>query len=532
MSEIIDGKIIYKDHLQVYVSSDNTICEIMGFAPGYENTEILNIPNYEIPDIKYIRENAFRNKQSLKKVIIESGVNAIIEDYAFAENPTLTEVYIPQTIKNILCTAFLDCPNATIYYEGSEYQWRFIIRNLDKVPTAQNLGVKKIVFGYNNSLTKIDDYLYRIEEEGIGKKIAIAVQYIGSGEKVELPSNIKIDDEEIEVVRVESSVFSNGHISTLDIFESDLESIWAYTPVEWMVNCTIDTIRVSSSWFEESNLSNLPAKHFSFFNTASIELNFNDYVKKITVYGINSTEDTDPYKQICSLNFADCANLYKVDLMKNDGIMPDYRFNQGCFKNCKSLTSITLPNNYKYDTIEANTFENSGIENITIPDNIKIIKKEAFKNCFNLKQFSIGNVILDGNVFEGCENLKKVEFINLDQLDLLITTPSNLFKNCKKVVVYVHLAKRFCDNDMKADDKYLEKKEHYVETWYFLEALERLNVNVVFVKFYEAKIKVNNKIQNCRLDRIYLKKHNKIYHIALCTDEFILKNNILEEETE
>ena len=95
---------------------------------------------------------------------------------------------------------------------------------------------------------------------------------------------------------MESNVFSNGHISTFDIYELNLESVWAFTSVKWMANCTIDTIRVFSSWFEESNFSRLPAKHFSFFNTVSIDLNFNDYVKKITVQGKNSTEDEDPYK--------------------------------------------------------------------------------------------------------------------------------------------------------------------------------------------------------------------------------------------
>ena len=61
-------------------------------------------------------------------------------------------------------------------------------------------------------------------------------------------------------------------------------------------------------------------------------------------------------------------------------------------------------------SIGAQTFYNSGITNITLPNSLKEIDLLAFQSCKDLQSVYIGKSVnyIRENVFEGCKNLKSI----------------------------------------------------------------------------------------------------------------------------
>lgn len=78
------------------------------------------------------------------------------------------------------------------------------------------------------------------------------------------------------------------------------------------------------------------------------------------------------------------------------------------FDGCANLKHLDLP--ASLETLWGNSFANSGLEEIVLPEKIRSIPSGAFKNCRNLKRVVCGpNVTkIMGHAFSGCENLKEV----------------------------------------------------------------------------------------------------------------------------
>lgn len=142
--------------------------------------------------------------------------------------------------------------------------------------------------------------------------------------------------------------------------------------------------------------------------------------------------------------FKGCVGIEKIIVSEGIEILGN-----GVFLNCRELKEVVLPQTLrcigttdptgcpkilgsltKYD----GTFENSGLEEIVIPDNVKSIGENAFAGCQNLKRAvlpdrlreikentfrwckSLKDVVLAGELetirisaFEGCEALKEIE---------------------------------------------------------------------------------------------------------------------------
>lgn len=151
--------------------------------------------------------------------------------------------------------------------------------------------------------------------------------------------------------------------------------------------------------------------------------------------------------------FGECHNLKEITLPVNITIIPAYCFyrcmslknvvipnsvieiGQGCFDSCTTISSIAIPNtitkinNHTFgncinlknitipNTVTAITmyaFSHSGIENIIIPDSVKIVENSfgAFANCSSLTSVTVGSGItkLPMSYFSGCTNLTNVIF--------------------------------------------------------------------------------------------------------------------------
>ena len=85
----------------------------------------------------------------------------------------------------------------------------------------------------------------------------------------------------------------------------------------------------------------------------------------------------------------------------------------GMFKNCTSLSSITIPNSIT--TIPSHMLEGcTSLTSVTIPDSVTKIGMYAFKGCTNLTNVNIpSNIsIIDGSTFQNCSSLQEVVIPN------------------------------------------------------------------------------------------------------------------------
>ena len=83
------------------------------------------------------------------------------------------------------------------------------------------------------------------------------------------------------------------------------------------------------------------------------------------------------------------------------------------FKNCTSLSSITIPNSIT--TIPSHMLEGcTSLTSVTIPDSVIKIGMYAFKGCTNLTNVNIpSNIsIIDGSSFQNCSSLQEVVIPN------------------------------------------------------------------------------------------------------------------------
>ena len=78
------------------------------------------------------------------------------------------------------------------------------------------------------------------------------------------------------------------------------------------------------------------------------------------------------------------------------------------FYNCKSLTSVTIPNSVT--TISGDAFCNTSLISVTIPDSVTSIGNNAFRECSRLTSVTIGNGVTSiGNyAFSNCRILTSV----------------------------------------------------------------------------------------------------------------------------
>ena len=103
--------------------------------------------------------------------------------------------------------------------------------------------------------------------------------------------------------------------------------------------------------------------------------------------------------------FKDCFTLKTINLPSSLTMI-----DVTAFKNCTSLKNINLPSSLV--TIKACAFQNSGLTEITIPDNVKTLGSGVFSDCKSLKSANIGKGInrISPYLFSTCKSLEEVCF--------------------------------------------------------------------------------------------------------------------------
>ena len=110
--------------------------------------------------------------------------------------------------------------------------------------------------------------------------------------------------------------------------------------------------------------------------------------------------------------FKNCTSLSSVTLPQDSEL---YIIGQSAFENCTSLKTINLEVAEKLKTIEGKAFSNcSSIEEISLPKNLEEVGKFAFEKCTSLKNITIPSNLsmksYDAPRFHELSSLEKIIF--------------------------------------------------------------------------------------------------------------------------
>ena len=106
--------------------------------------------------------------------------------------------------------------------------------------------------------------------------------------------------------------------------------------------------------------------------------------------------------------FYNCKSLTSITIPNSVTFIGDY-----AFKSCSSLTSITIPNNVT--SIGGYTFQGcSSLTSITIPNSVTSIGWDAFSGCSSLTSITIPNSVtsIGNDAFQGCSSLTSITIPN------------------------------------------------------------------------------------------------------------------------
>ena len=174
-----------------------------------------------------------------------------------------------------------------------------------------------------------------------------------------------------------------------------------------------------------------------------LEYKLNDDGNSYSCIGIGTCTDTDiiiakeyngkPVTEISSSAFYGCSSLTSVtipDSVKFIGsffLDPSFLHTHtdiycGPFRDCKSLTSITVDkNNTAYKSIDGNLYSKDGKtliryamgkkeSSFTVPDSVTLIGNNAFEDCTDLTNLTIGNGVtsIGDFAFNNCSSLTSI----------------------------------------------------------------------------------------------------------------------------
>ena len=163
---------------------------------------------------------------------------------------------------------------------------------------------------------------------------------------------------------------------------------------------TSDTTSDSTSEIDSTELNNYQYYPLS-DKTWAIAVGNNRFLKKLTV---PKWYQGRMVTQIIDSGFKDCTSLKEISI-------PDSvaSIGRNAFSGCSALSSIAIPEGIT--SIEDHTFSGcSALESIVIPDSVTSIGRSAFESCTSLTSIVIpdGVTKIKSNAFRGCTSLTSI----------------------------------------------------------------------------------------------------------------------------
>ena len=381
-------------------------CGLLADVTFAANSQLISIGDYcfegtaiktiTIPaSVEVIGKSAFCYV-GLSTVNFEANSNLeTIDDGAF-QNSGITEINIPATVTSIGNNCFNECSSLkTVTFEsGSQLQTigegAFCSAGITEINIPATVTtISSNAFAESSLLSVTFAQNSKLETLESG-----AFAYTGIT-SITIPANLKL---------LKGSVFESSSLTTVD-FESGSQlqniSANAFTGLAiTSIAIPASVTQIGDSVFEDC--SALKTVTFG-ENSLLSSMGYRAFANS----GITSIEIPENVPYIYTECFYNCKSLTNVTFAENSILEGIY---QEAFYGSGAIASMVLPSNLR--TISENAFENSAIQEITIPAMTNSIRNYAFKGCEGLRtvNFESGSRLYEicCGVFEGATRLNNV----------------------------------------------------------------------------------------------------------------------------
>ena len=377
-----------------YTVYNGTIA-ITRYTGSAESVEVPSKINGKI--VTAISFRAFEKCLKLKNVVLNNGLETI-GLCAFKECINLENVTIPDSVKTIDFGAFARC------YKLKKIKIPDSVQSLGKGTFYKCINLTQV--NIPNGVKTIPGY---VSAQGYADETAAAgcFQDCRSIKNIIIPSSVStIGESAFSGCTSLSSVFIGSGVKELDKR--------GFYGCDSLAEITVDE--------KNANYSSLDGVLFNKDKTNVIicpngkkgTYSLPNKVTKISSYafcncsGLTSVTIPNSVTSIENYAFDDCTGLTNIAI-PNSVTSIGY----SAFSGCTGLTSVTIPNsvtsigNYAF-------FQCSGLTNVSISNKVTSLSY-TFKDCTKLTSITIPESVtsisngLDGPMFDGCTNLKKIE---------------------------------------------------------------------------------------------------------------------------
>lgn len=418
-------------------------------------TETLTIGN----NVTEIGSDACSQIDNLKTVNIKKSVKKI-ESEAFSYNYELTKVNFEEGIKIIYASVFFDCPNlktislpnsvnrvgANFFgYEIGENTYFQKIKgttitgykgsNVEKY--ASSCGITFKSAGQYKPATNESNYNYEIDDNGD----ADITDYYGQGGDVVVPEKLNGHN----VCDIDNDIFCEGVFYSID--DEDKEVI--YKKFDYITSISLPE---NLPYFYQPYRDSVPKLNTIIINNPEFEFDECDW-GYVPIYD-DDGEVTD-YKKISGFTIKGLTNSTAEEYAKNNNfkfvsigeytpIVNDTDFSYsdngdgtamiiGYRGRAKDVTIPATVNGLKITKIYSFCMRlqgNNTLESVTIGNNVKEIRRWAFRKCSKLKTVNIGKSvrIIEDYAFYQCPEISNVNFD-----EGVKAIEKNAFDNCTKL---------------------------------------------------------------------------------------------------
>lgn len=477
-----DDETIYKSGDYSYTLDDHgfaTIVEYRGKAKnltiptslnGYKVTRVDSVLNEDTENsytetltignnVTEIGSDACSQIDNLKTVNIKKSVKKI-ESEAFSYNYELTKVNFEEGIKIIYASAFFDCPNlktislpnsvnrvgANFFgYEIGENTYFQKIKgttitgykgsNVEKY--ASSCGITFKSAGQYKPATNESNYNYEIDDNGD----ADITDYYGQGGDVVVPEKLNGHN----VCDIDDDIFCESVFYSID--DENKEVI--YKKFDYITSISLPE---NLPYFYQPYRDCVPKLNTIIINNPEFEFDECDW-GYVPIYD-DDGEVTD-YKKISGFTIKGLTNSTAEEYAKNNNfkfvsigeytpIVNDTDFSYSDNGDGTAMITgyrgedkdVTIPatiNGFKITKIYSFCMRlqgNNTVESVTIGNNVKEIRRWAFKKCSKLKTVNIGKSvrIIEDYAFYQCPEISNVNFD-----EGVKAIEKNAFDNCSKL---------------------------------------------------------------------------------------------------
>lgn len=406
--EVQSGFVVDGVKYQLYTDGNNEFASAVSIAD--EDLFEVTIPSQiEYEGKTYLVKEVDRlSKCNVEKIVLSEGIERL-EDYAFSNGEYLTEVYLPDSIKDIPYGAFAGCGQL------SKLRFSDQLKSIDAYAFEDCSALKSIslpasveTVGY-----KAFEGCGLIEAEILGAPVAVNEVFVCPDlQKITITSDLDI-----------GKGFYSESVKEVNIVKGNSKIV---QDVSWYSGMV--TLNVGEGIEQIGN--------YAFLNCSSLAtVNLPSTLTKI---GFGA--------------FQHCVTLSKINLplsLKTIG--------SSAFRYCKALTNIELPEGL--ETVEVSAFGGTSIKEINIPSTVTEVGSNLFIDCTTLEsatlnfyaydedwQCSLGGVLGDSTkstlkklVVRNAGNIKEVpyqyckDYVMLEEVSIAQGTEkisSYSFQNC------------------------------------------------------------------------------------------------------